>query len=99
MLTLCPAGSLEGQDLDPADVQVMLDWALHIAQRAAAKRFPGGVDYLLYSVRPRVLKGDSRGVYWQVRWQVRAFPHHRWLVDRLYMKECHLTTERSAQIP
>ena len=56
MLTLCPAGSLEGQDLDPADVQVMLDWALHIAQRAAAKRFPGGVDYLLYSVTPRVLK-------------------------------------------
>jgi len=34
----------------------MLDWALHIAQRAAAKRFPGGVDYLLYSVTPRVLK-------------------------------------------
>ena len=96
VLSLWTAGSLEGQDLDTADVQVSLDSALHLAQRAATSAFPDLSDYLLYSVTPRVLKGDSRGLHWQVRWQERAFPHHRWVVVRVYMKDGHTTTERVA---
>jgi hypothetical protein len=96
MLSLWTAGSLHGQDLDTADVQVTLDSALHMAQNAAASAFPDLSDYLLYSVTPRVLKGDSRGLHWQVRWQERAFPHRRWLVVRVYMKDGHTTTERLA---
>jgi len=93
-LSVWTAGPLEGQDLDTADVQVSLDSALHLAQRAATSAFPDLSDYLLYSVTPRVLKGDPRGLHWQVRWQERAFPHHRWLVVRVYMKDGHTTTER-----
>ena len=96
VLSLGTAGSLEGQDLDPADVQVTLDSALHMAQRTALSAFPDLSDYVLYSVTPRVLKGDSRGLHWQVRWQERAFPYHRWLVVRVYMKDGHTTTERLA---
>ena len=95
-LCIMSAGSLHGQDLDTADVQVTLDSALHMAQNAAASAFPDLSDYLLYSVTPRVLKGDSRGLHWQVRWQERAFPHRRWLVVRVYMKDGHTTTERLA---
>jgi hypothetical protein len=94
MLSPWTAGSLQGQDLDTADVQVTLDSALHVAQKAAASAFPDLSDYLLYSVTPRVLKGDSRGSHWQVRWQERAFPHRRWLVVRVYMKDGYTTTER-----
>jgi hypothetical protein len=94
MWSLWTAGSLQGQDLDPADVQVPLDSALHLAQRAAASAFPDLSDYVLYSVTPRVLKGDPRGLHWQVRWQERAFPHHRWLVVRVYMKDGHTMAER-----
>jgi hypothetical protein len=94
VLILCPAGSLEAQDLDPADVQVTLDSALHLAQRAATGAFPDLSNYLLYSATPRVLKGDPRGLHWQVRWQERAFPHHRWLVVRVYMKDGHTMAER-----
>ncbi len=60
-LSLWTAVSLHGQDLDPADVQVTLDSALHLAQKAAASAFPDLSDYLLYSVTPRVFKGDSHG--------------------------------------
>ena len=68
--------------------------SFHLAQKAAASAFPDLPDYLLYSVTPRVLQGDSRGLHWQVRWQERAFPHHRWVVVRVYMKDGHTTTER-----
>jgi hypothetical protein len=93
--SLWTASPLEGQDLDTADAHVTLDSALHMAQRTAVSAFPDLSDYLLYSVTPRVLKGDPRGSHWQVRWQ-RAFPHHRWLVVRVYMNDGHTTTERLA---
>jgi hypothetical protein len=96
MLSRWTAGSVRGQVLDTADVQVTLDSALHLAQKAAASAFPDLSDYLLYSVTPRVLKGDSRGLHWQVRWQERAFPQPRWLVVRVYTKDGHTATERLA---
>ena len=45
-----------------ADVRVMLDSALPIAQKAAADAFPELSNYLLYSMTPRVFKGDSSGL-------------------------------------
>ena len=93
-LMLWGAPPLQGQDLDATEVRVTLDSALRIAQKAAADAFPELSKYLLYSIRPRVFKGDSSGLHWQVQWQERAFPHHRWLVVRVYMKDGHTTAER-----
>jgi hypothetical protein len=87
--------SLHGQDLDTTDVRVTLDSAIGIARKAAAGAFPDLSNYLLYSVTPRVFKGDPRGLHWQVRWQERAFPHHRWLVVRVYMSNGYTAAERS----
>ena len=92
-LTLTIAAPLEAQDLDPADVRVGLDSALGLATKAAVAAFPDLPDYLLYSVTPRVLKADPGGLHWQVQWQERAFPHHRWLVVRVYM-DGHVGSER-----
>jgi hypothetical protein len=50
--------------------------------------------YMLYSVTPRVLKADPRGLHWQVLWQERAFPHRRWLVVRVYVRDGYAATER-----
>jgi hypothetical protein len=86
--------SLHGQDLDSTDVRVTLDSALPLAQRAAASAFPELPEYLLYSVTPRALKADPRGLHWQVLWQERALPHHRWLVVRVYMRDRYTATER-----
>jgi len=85
---------LHSQDLDTANVRVPLDSALRLARGAAATTFPELANYLLYSVTPRVLKGDPGGLHWQVQWQERAFPHRRWLVVRVYMKTGHVTSER-----
>jgi hypothetical protein len=95
-LSLGWAVPLHGQDLDTADVRVTLDSALRLAKKAALDAFPDLSDYLLYSVTPRALKGDARGLHWQVRWQERAFPHHRWLLVRVYMSDGHTTAERES---
>ena len=93
-LLMFPAAiPLYGQDLDPAAVRVPLDSALILARKAAATAFPELSSYLLYSVTPRVLKGDPGGLHWQVLWQERAFPHRRRLVARVYMSDGHVTTE------
>jgi hypothetical protein len=86
--------SLHAQDLETADVRVTLDSAVGLAQKAAASAFPDLSNYLLYSVTPRVLKGDPRGLHWQVQWQERAFPHHRWLIVRVYMSNGYTAAER-----
>jgi hypothetical protein len=88
------AASLHGQNLDPAEVRVTLDSAVQLAQRAAARAFPELPEYVLYSVTPRVLKADPRGLHWQVLWQERVFPHGRWLVVRVYMRDGYTATER-----
>ena len=82
------------QDLNPADVRIRLDEALPMALKAAAKEFPELHQYILYSVTPRVLKGDRRGLHWQFEWQEKAFPHHKLLRVRVYMGDGSLYTER-----
>ena len=94
MLMLGAAVPLRGQDLEAADVHVTLDSALHIAHQTAATAFPELSNYLLYSIAPRVLKGDPGGLHWELRWQARDFPHRRWLVVRVYMKDGHTRAER-----
>lgn len=98
-LMLYGAVPLRGQNLDTTDVRVPLDSALRIAQRAASSAFPELSNYLLYSITPRVFKGDSRGLHWRVQWQERAFPHWRWLIVRVYMKDGYATTERLDESP
>jgi hypothetical protein len=93
LLLLGGARPLLGQDLEPADVQVGLDSALGIATKAARDAFPKLHDYLLYSITPRVLKADPGGLHWQVAWQERTFPHHRWLIVRVYMKDGRVSSE------
>jgi hypothetical protein len=61
LLMLGKALPLHGQDLDAADVHVTLDSAVRLARQAAAAAFPDLSSYLLYSVTPRVLKGDAAG--------------------------------------
>jgi hypothetical protein len=97
MLSLGGTAPVHAQNLDPADVQVTLDSALQLAQSAGARAFPDLSAYLLYSVAPRVLKGDPGGLHWQVQWQERAFPHRRWLIVRVHMKDGHTTAERLAE--
>ena len=83
-----------GQELDPADVRISLDDALPIALKAASKEFPDLHKYVLYSVTPRVLKGDRRGLHWQVEWQEKAFPHYKLLRVRVYMRDASVYSER-----
>jgi hypothetical protein len=97
MLMLGAALPLHGQNLEPADVHVTLDSALHIAQRTAATAFPDLSNYLLYSIAPRVLLGDRGGLHWELRWQARDFPHRRGLVVRVYMKDGHTRAEREGE--
>ena len=84
---------LHGQDLEVTDVRVPLDSALRLAGKAAAANFPELPKYVLYSVVPRVFKGDPGGLHWQVQWQEPAFPHRRRLVVRVYMKDGRTTVE------
>ena len=94
VLCLCPI-PLHSQVLDTADVRVTLDSALPIATKTAEKSFPELSRYLLYSIKPRVLKGDpGGGLHWQVAWQERAFPHRRWLLVRVYMNDGHAVADR-----
>lgn len=82
------------QDLDPTDVRFTLDEALPMALKTAAKEYPDLQKYILYSVTPRVLKGDRRGLHWQFEWQEKAFPHHKLLRVRVYMGDGSLYAER-----
>jgi hypothetical protein len=100
VLALCLAPALwvprllTAQDLDTAEVRVSLDSALRLAQTAAVEAFPDLPRYLLYSVTPRVFKGDSRGLHWQVLWQERNFPHRRRLAVRVYLRDGYTMAER-----
>src|SRR3989338_8115626 len=89
MLMLCSffAAPVNAQDIDPKDVNVTLDQALSRAQETAAKEFSDLDDYILYSVKPRVLKGDPKGLFWQVSWQEKKFPHNRMIRVRVYMRD------------
>jgi hypothetical protein len=88
---------LRAQDLSPEDVRISLDSAVHLARSAAAAEVPNLSSYLLYSVAPRVFKGDPAGLHWQVQWQERAFPHRRSLVVRVYMNDGHTSLETAGE--
>jgi hypothetical protein len=77
--------SARSQDLDPADVRISLDQALPIAITKAKTDFSDLEKYILYSVHPRVLKGDAEGLFWEVLWEEKAFPHYKQLRVRVYM--------------
>ena len=100
VLALCIASTLwaprllPAQNLDPADVRVTLDSALRLAQTAAVQAFPDLPRYLLYSVTPRVFKGDSLGLHWQVLWQERSQPHRPRLAVRVYLRDGYTMAER-----
>jgi hypothetical protein len=94
LVMLWGAIPLHAQVLDSADVRVTLDSALGLARKAAAAAFPELPNYLLYSIKPRILLADPGGLHWQVSWQEKAFPQPRWLVVRVYMKDGHTTAER-----
>src|SRR5262249_61610701 len=83
-----------GQDLNPADVRISLAEALPMALKAASKEFSDLHEYVLYSVTPRVLKGDRRGLHWQVEWRGKGFPHHKLLRVRVYMVGGSVFAER-----
>ena len=97
LLIVIFAAQIFGQDLSPEDVTVRLDEALPIALKEARKQFPELDEYLLYSVSPRVLKGDRKGLFWQFLWQEKRFPHTRNLVVRVYMKDRSIFAERADQ--
>ena len=68
--------------------KVSLEEALPIALNAARSRVPDLSRFALHSVRPRVLKGDSKGQYWQFLWQELPFKTHiRGVVVRVYMND------------
>ena len=82
------------QDLDPKDVVISLEQALPIASAKAKAEFADLDDYILYSVHPRVLKGDPNGLHWEFVWKAKAFPHHKALIIRVYMKDGSTIAER-----
>src|SRR6266478_1672823 len=83
------------QDIEAQDVRISLDQALLRAEEAAVKEFPDLRDYILYSVHPRVLKNDPKGgLFWQVSWQERKFPHNKMIIVRIYMKDGRVAFER-----
>jgi hypothetical protein len=82
------------QDLSEKSVKITLDAALPIALKEARERFPDLKEYLLYSASPRVLKSDKKGLFWQFRWQEKAFPHYKGLTVRVYMNDSSTFAER-----
>jgi len=66
---------------------------LPIAIKAKGE-FPDIDDYILYSVHPRVLKGDPKGLHWECVWKAKAFPHRKAIIVRVYMKDDSAFAER-----
>jgi hypothetical protein len=92
LLFISSAGS---QDLEPVDVRITLDRALPIAITKAKADFPDLEKYMLYSVHPRVLKGDAQGLFWEVLWEEKAFPHYKQLRVRVYMNDGSAKSSRT----
>jgi hypothetical protein len=82
------------QDLDPKDVVTSLEQALPMAIAKAKAEFPDLDDYILYSVHPRVFKGDAKGLHWEFVWKAKAFPHRKAVIVRVYMKDGSAIAER-----
>ena len=71
-----------------------LEQALTIASAKPKAEFADLDDYILYSVHPRVLKADPNGLHWEFVWKAKAFPHHKGLIVRVYMKDGSTIAER-----
>jgi hypothetical protein len=82
------------QDLDPKEVRISLQQALPIAIAKTEADFPDLDDYILYSVHPRALKGDPKGLHWEFVWKTTAFPHRKAVIVRVYMKDGSAMAER-----
>jgi hypothetical protein len=82
------------QNLDPKEVRISLQQALPIAIAKAVAEFSDLGDYILYSVHPRVLKGDPKGLHWEFVWKAKAFPHRKAIIVRVYMKDGSPMAER-----
>ena len=83
------------QILYPEDVKITLNDALPIALEEARKQFPDLDGYIFYSISPRALKGDPKGMFWQFDWQEKDSPHDKRLIVRVYMKDRSTFAERS----
>ena len=92
LLTSASAGL--PQDLSEEEVKIALDEALPIALKDARERFPDLREYLFYSASPGVSKGDKKGLFWEFRWQEKAFPHYKGLTVRVYMNDSSTFAER-----
>jgi hypothetical protein len=82
------------QDLEPKDVVTSLEQALPMAIAKAKAEFSNLDDYILYSVHPRVFKGDAKGLHWEFVWKAKAFPHRKAVIVRVYMKDGSAIAER-----
>jgi hypothetical protein len=98
LLSLWVVSAAGAQDLDSSDVHVGLAKALPVALARARADFPDLNQYLLYSVHPRVLLGDPKGLFWQFTWQQLGFPHRNQLVVRVYMRDGTAGSERVEQM-
>jgi hypothetical protein len=68
--------------------KVSLEKALPIATKMARSKVQDFDNFLLHSVKPRVFKGDRRGMHWQFLWQEAKFKTHmRGVVVRVYMND------------
>lgn len=88
------AKTASAQDLDPKDVVISLEQGLPIASAKAKGEFSDLSDYILYSVHPRSLKADPKGLHWEFVWKAKPFPHQKALIVRVYMKDGSATAER-----
>ena len=88
------ATTVSAQNLDLKDVVISLEQALPMAIAKAKAEFPDLGDYILYSVHPRVLKGDRKGLNWEFVWKAKAFPHRKAIIVRVYMKDGSAIAER-----
>lgn len=98
LLNLWSVATARAQDLDSTDVHIGLEQALPIASAQARADFPDLNQYVLYSVHPRVLLGDPKGLFWEFMWQEMAFPHRKRLLVRVYLKDGATASERVERV-
>ena len=82
----------------PDKPKVSLEEALPMATRAARSKIQDLDTFLLHSVKPRVLKGDKKGMHWQFLWQEIEFKTHmRGVIVRIYMNNGFAVVEEFQQ--
>jgi len=80
--------------LDNNEVKVTLEKALLIAKKTASKKFDDLDKYILRSVSPELIKGDSKGMHWIFTWQEQGVLNYRTIIVRVYMKDGSTRGER-----